>query len=397
MTASLSPESLADADFITITDDDVAAQSQGDASLSWPILVIDDDPEVHSATRFALGQQMIVGRPPRLLSAYSAEEGKALLEQNPDVAVVLLDVVMEAHDAGLRFAEWMRAKGYQKQRIILRTGQPGYAPELEVIRDYDINDYREKGELTRTRLVTAVTAAVRTFEQFWITEEQRFELESFSYALAHDFKQTTRQIKTFSDLIAETYPADAHSDGPKMLAYLGSAARRLGALVDVLSQYSLLNRPCKTQPVDLELVLAEVREALSPVLEQTGGRLTMDGAGTCYGNPVLLAQVLQILIANGLQHNDSPVPAVDVTVTLKASSCLIAVRDNGVGIDPKDLSYIFEPRARLRASAELPGTGLGLTLSRRAVEAQGGTITCEPLSGSGSMFCVTLPVGTVAA
>jgi len=100
----------------------------------------------------------------------SAREGRSVLEQQPDVAVVLLDVVMEEHDAGLRFVEWMRARGYHKQRIILRTGQPGYAPELDIIRNFDINDYRTKDELTQTRLVTAMTAAVRTFDQFWKIE-----------------------------------------------------------------------------------------------------------------------------------------------------------------------------------------------------------------------------------
>ena len=115
----------------------------------WLILVADDDGEVHRATNFALKGVTIDDRPLRLLHAHSAAEAEAVLRANQHVAVAMLDVVMETPDAGLRLVEVIRSQlGLQNLRIILRTGQPGYAPELEVIRSYDINDYRTKSELT---------------------------------------------------------------------------------------------------------------------------------------------------------------------------------------------------------------------------------------------------------
>ncbi len=145
---------------------------------SWRILVVDDDADVHSTTTFALKGVEMQGRPLEFLHAYSSEEARALLAREPDIAVVLLDVVMERPDAGLQLVRTIREElGLIEVRIILRTGQPGYAPELEAIRNYDINDYRTKSELTRTKLYTAVAAAVRSYEQLRALAASRAGLE----------------------------------------------------------------------------------------------------------------------------------------------------------------------------------------------------------------------------
>lgn len=136
------------------------------AKPSWRIMIIDDDPDVHSATMFALGSLEIQHRPLSFLHAYSASEARTVLAQEPDIAVILLDVVMEQEDAGLNLVNYVRKNlGLNDVRIILRTGQPGYAPEIDAIRDYDINDYKTKSELTRTKLYTTVTSAIRSYEQ----------------------------------------------------------------------------------------------------------------------------------------------------------------------------------------------------------------------------------------
>lgn len=136
------------------------------AGLVWRLMVIDDEPDVHRATTFALAGVKILGRPLQFLHAYSAAEATQLLRSEPEVAVVLLDVVMEREDAGLALVKTIRQDlQLTDLRIILRTGQPGYAPEIETIHDFDINDYKTKSELTRTKLYATVTAAVRAYEQ----------------------------------------------------------------------------------------------------------------------------------------------------------------------------------------------------------------------------------------
>ncbi|HEY8606782.1 MAG TPA: EAL domain-containing protein [Noviherbaspirillum sp.] len=132
----------------------------------WRVLIIDDDADVHAATTFALRGVEMQNRPLFFLHAYSAQEARELLVRERDIAVILLDVVMEQDDAGLRLVRHIREDlGLSEARIILRTGQPGYAPELDAIRDLDINDYKTKSELTRVKLYTTLTAAIRSYEQ----------------------------------------------------------------------------------------------------------------------------------------------------------------------------------------------------------------------------------------
>lgn len=144
---------------------------------AWRVLIVDDEPDVHEATLLALKDMQIEGRGLAFVHAYSAAEARALLAQYADLAVVLLDVVMESEDAGLRLVRFIRDElGNRSLRIILRTGQPGYAPEIDTIQLYDINDYKTKSELTRVRLFTSLTVAVRSYWQIYQLEASRHGL-----------------------------------------------------------------------------------------------------------------------------------------------------------------------------------------------------------------------------
>ncbi|MBV8749994.1 MAG: DUF3369 domain-containing protein [Candidatus Eremiobacteraeota bacterium] len=144
----------------------------------WKVLVVDDEPDVHAVTRLALGSVQFGGRPIELLHAASAAEARRMLLGEEDVALALIDVVMETDDAGLRLVREIRERIENRLvRIVLRTGQPGQAPEREVIVDYDINDYKAKTELTSQRLFTTVVAALRAYEQLVALETSRRGLE----------------------------------------------------------------------------------------------------------------------------------------------------------------------------------------------------------------------------
>ncbi|MBL8486376.1 MAG: EAL domain-containing protein [Rhodocyclaceae bacterium] len=165
-------------------DDDivfVAEESAGESAtpeLAWRVLVVDDDEGVHEATEFALGGTRILDRPLKLMHARSGAEALALLRSEPEMAVILLDVVMETDDAGLRTVDAIRNDlKAVNTRIILRTGQPGHAPETDTITRYDINDYKTKGELTRNKLFTALTSAIRSYDQLLRMESSRRGLE----------------------------------------------------------------------------------------------------------------------------------------------------------------------------------------------------------------------------
>jgi signal transduction histidine kinase len=109
------------------------------------------------------------------------------------------------------------------------------------------------------------------------------------------------------------------------------------------------------------------------------------------GNQTLMVQVLQNLIVNGLKYNKSPIPRVEITVVAEADAYAIDVADNGIGIDAEYLTEIFKPLSRLHTSSEYAGSGLGLTLARKAILAQGGAIWCESTPGFGSVFHIRLP------
>ena len=167
-----------DDDHLAFVEDAPRPQSAGATAAYWTLLIVDDDEDVHHATEFALHELQVLGRPLQFLHALSADEAITVLERRRDVAVVLLDVVMEREDAGLTAVDRIRNElGMAAVRIILRTGQPGYAPELEAIANYDINDYKTKTELTRSKLFTTITAAIRSFDQIQRLDASRASLE----------------------------------------------------------------------------------------------------------------------------------------------------------------------------------------------------------------------------
>ena len=144
----------------------------------WRILIVDDDGDVHKATELAMQGLTVEGQPLVFLHASSAAQARHVLGTEEDLAVVLLDVVMESEDAGLQLVRHIRdERRMNAVRIVLRTGQPGYAPEIETVQAYDINDYKTKSELTRTRLYTVLTAAVRSYRQICALEANRRGLE----------------------------------------------------------------------------------------------------------------------------------------------------------------------------------------------------------------------------
>lgn len=163
-------------DLLMLLEDD--PEMERPAGQSWKILVVDDDHDVHRTTEFSLQNEIIENRGLQFLHAYSAHDGLVLLAQHADIALLILDVVMESENAGLEMVKTIRGELKQKNlRIVLRTGQPGYAPEIEVIRNYDINDYKTKSELTRIKLFTTVTTAIRSYQQLCQIDSTRHGLE----------------------------------------------------------------------------------------------------------------------------------------------------------------------------------------------------------------------------
>ncbi|CAB5717454.1 Bacteriophytochrome cph2 [Delftia tsuruhatensis] len=144
----------------------------------WRVLVVDSDPDVHAAFRLALEGRALFGRPLVFLYARSGTQARALLRREKDLAVVVLDAVTDGTGAGLDLVDFIRhTAGLRDSRIVLRTGRPGQAPDLDTLLRYDINDCRTKNELTPDRLLAIVVTAVRSYEQLCAIEANRRSLE----------------------------------------------------------------------------------------------------------------------------------------------------------------------------------------------------------------------------
>jgi signal transduction histidine kinase len=220
-----------DNDLIEFAAEDAGMNPLSAGLRPWKVAIIDDDPAVHEGTRFALYDYSLNGSGLALLSAYSAEEGRRLLRDNPDVAVVLLDVVMETDSAGLDLVGFIRKElKNETVRIILRTGQPGQAPERRVIVDFDINDYKAKTELTADKLFSTLTAALRGYQQLQRMNETRRGLEIIIDATPtlFDFKSMQRLAEGVLTQIASLVVVDCA--GILVLRDVDAATQRFSVL-----------------------------------------------------------------------------------------------------------------------------------------------------------------------
>jgi diguanylate cyclase (GGDEF)-like protein len=249
-------------DEILWIEDDVIEDSPQPSSTSpseplWKVIIVDDEPSVHQATKLALKNFTFEGKSLAFLSAYSAAEGMQLLQENhPDTAFILLDVVMETHDAGLQLVQYIREELNNRQvRIVLRTGHPGEAPEESVILDYDINDYKLKVELTRQRLLTTVITALRSYRDIVTIEQQRQEL---TQTLEH-LEQIQEQLKGY------TY--DLELKVAERTAALEKGNRELRYLADLDGLTQVANRRCFDAALRQQWVeLSVAQEPLSLLL-----------------------------------------------------------------------------------------------------------------------------------
>ncbi|AWL12492.1 uncharacterized protein HMF8227_02027 [Saliniradius amylolyticus] len=192
----MSPSEYENDELVFLDEGDIQQESN---LATWNILVVDDDEEIHTVTRLALSDLTVNDRKLNFIHAYSGKEAlEVLKEQGSSIAIVLLDVVMETDDAGLIVTRKMREElNLPEPRIVLRTGQPGYAPEESVIKEYDINDYKTKTELTRGRLVTTVIAAIRSYQQILTINQNRIGLEKIIMSAANLLEE--HSIKGFCE------------------------------------------------------------------------------------------------------------------------------------------------------------------------------------------------------
>jgi len=186
-------------DEIIFAEENEDKEAEENEAETWKVMIVDDDEQVHQVTQLSLGDFRFEGKSINFVSAYSGEEAKKVISQNPDVAFIFLDVVMETNDAGLKLVKYIREElNNRLVRIVLRTGQPGEAPEASVIVDYDINDYKTKTELTQQKMLVTTISALRSYRDVMEIENNRKTLAVLNDSLkeqASELSQSLRELQ----------------------------------------------------------------------------------------------------------------------------------------------------------------------------------------------------------
>ena len=238
----------------------------------WKILLVDDDEDIHTVLHLALRNMQVENRTVQLLDARSGQEARALLASHPDIALVLLDVVMESELEGLHLVRYVRNElGNRMVQIVLVTGQPGYAPERDVVVDYAIDGYRLKSELTADKIFVSVYVALRTYKALRDSETQRQQLERLSLALGEKEERMRSVVETAPDAIVQF-------DTAGLIVGWNEGARRLFgyAAQEIMGQSLTRLIPAHTLPENAKLLhklLSGVDTSLlGRVMEMQGSR-----------------------------------------------------------------------------------------------------------------------------
>ncbi|TYL40114.1 two-component sensor histidine kinase [Natronococcus pandeyae] len=223
-------------------------------------------------------------------------------------------------------------------------------------------------------------------------EESNERLQKFAYAVSHDLQEPLRMITSYLELLERRYADDLDEDAEEFIEFAVDGAERMRDMIEGLLEYSRIEtRGNPFEPVDLDEVFEEVRTDLQVVLEEQEGELSVDSLPTVPGDRSQLRQLFQNLLQNAIKYSGDEPPRIHVEAEEGDDEWIVAVSDDGIGIDPDDQKRIFDVFDRLHSREEYEGTGIGLALCERIAERHGGTIEVESEPGEGSTFFVTLP------
>jgi response regulator RpfG family c-di-GMP phosphodiesterase len=240
----------------------------------WKVLIVDDEPEVHTITKVALSEFEFDHKGLTLLSAYSGAEARTMIEAHPDIALIYLDVVMESDDAGLLFVKHLREELQNKfVRVVLRTGQPGQAPERKVIVDYDINDYKEKTDFDSTKLFTTTLSGLRAYRDIMEVEAARKSLDRYRLGLEEVISASAnlfeiRSLQKFARGLLDQIACILHLEQDTLLVRSKRwTVEESHRGFEVMAGTGNLSNTSATLPEDVSAILTKASQSHSSIFE----------------------------------------------------------------------------------------------------------------------------------
>ena len=227
-------------------------------------------------------------------------------------------------------------------------------------------------------------------------ERSNVELQQFAYVASHDLQTPLRNISGFVQLLKLKYENELDEQADEWIRRTVQATQRMHTLIRDVLEYSRVDAQSRPfEPVACGEVFDEAVALLGASIHDLGGQVTCDELPTVMGDRAQLVQLMQNLIGNGLKYHGKEPPHVHVCAARNGTGWVFSIRDNGIGIPPKQHERIFEIFRRLHGAHAYPGTGIGLAVCRRIVNRHGGRIWVESEPGHGSVFHFTIPVRTV--
>jgi signal transduction histidine kinase len=223
-------------------------------------------------------------------------------------------------------------------------------------------------------------------------ERSNRDLEQFAYVVSHDLQEPLRSVTSFLQILQSRIGDKLDGENREFLQYALDGGKRMHQLIGDLLSYARVGRDARSvERVNGEDLLAHVLHNLDAAIQESGAQIEHDPMPTIKGDPGQLSQLFQNLLSNALKFKSDRPLHVEIRATRKGKELQFAIKDNGIGIDPKDFNRIFVIFQRLHTRDQYPGTGIGLSICKRIVEAHGGKIWVESKPGSGTTFFFTLP------
>ncbi len=221
------------------------------------------------------------------------------------------------------------------------------------------------------------------------------ELEQFAHVASHDLQEPLRMVTGYLQLVERRYATQLDEDGKQFIGFAVDGAKRMKVLIKDLLAFSRAGtHAANFREMDTASVLADAIANLKIAIDESAAAITADPMPTIVGDPVLLTQVFQNLIANAIKFQKSAAPAIHISAQHQGSEWIFSVRDNGIGIESRHLDRIFRIFERLHSIEEYSGSGIGLAITRKIVERHQGKIWIESQPGVGSTFFFSLAAET---